>query len=530
MPKQQGRSRNGCITCKAKRLKCDETKPSCHQCSRRGTTCGGYPNFLRWRAVNNDCNQSDGNRRSGKRPSTKAMKPERLNDPVQENGDAPTQVAGSNSDWTPPTNILCQSTTVLPEPSGSSSAEENLNDMCSSLFIKKPTDPLDLGCFESAIAADTGGYDLTQIPISSLEATDAGLTSDNDIYQATANYEITVPADEFSKSSQTEDLPWHHETDLIEGHLAHVLESDDSYPTHQEALSQQRQIWDDGVATAIQEDFMSTLTVSELNRLKFLASTWLYRDVIARLTCTNLVTSMEVQPIDSYSSLSFYLDERQIDPLMGCGTALFPLIGSLVKLVRRVLGRAENRNSPAIISKAIGVRMAIEAWVPSVDSDSPNSYILDLVQTAEAYQYASPLLLRQAVPELPASCSMSKLAQKTPVFLATISPSSRTIHAQIFPLMIAGCEAFDEDDQKWVRQRWDLMSTRMMTTMIDRCRDITSEVWRRRDEFEIHHGLRDLIRVHQPCSLIGSFAMDSSTSYDALRVPNSSVDGMNIGR
>lgn len=39
----------GCITCKAKRLKCDETKPSCQQCHKRNVTCGGYKKDFKWR-------------------------------------------------------------------------------------------------------------------------------------------------------------------------------------------------------------------------------------------------------------------------------------------------------------------------------------------------------------------------------------------------------------------------------------------------------------------------------------------------
>lgn len=42
------RSRSGCITCKAKHLKCDETKPECKVCTSKGWTCGGYQRELRW--------------------------------------------------------------------------------------------------------------------------------------------------------------------------------------------------------------------------------------------------------------------------------------------------------------------------------------------------------------------------------------------------------------------------------------------------------------------------------------------------
>ncbi|KAK2060751.1 hypothetical protein LY76DRAFT_540378 [Colletotrichum caudatum] len=42
------RSRSGCVTCKAKHLKCDETRPACQQCTRKGIKCGGFAQGLRW--------------------------------------------------------------------------------------------------------------------------------------------------------------------------------------------------------------------------------------------------------------------------------------------------------------------------------------------------------------------------------------------------------------------------------------------------------------------------------------------------
>ncbi|OJJ03863.1 hypothetical protein ASPVEDRAFT_136312 [Aspergillus versicolor CBS 583.65] len=48
MPKTITRSRNGCAVCKSKRLKCDETKPSCSRCVRLGIACPGYLKPLKW--------------------------------------------------------------------------------------------------------------------------------------------------------------------------------------------------------------------------------------------------------------------------------------------------------------------------------------------------------------------------------------------------------------------------------------------------------------------------------------------------
>ncbi|OBS24800.1 hypothetical protein FPOA_05337 [Fusarium poae] len=42
------RSRSGCLTCRNKHLKCDETKPECQVCITRGVQCGGYQRGLRW--------------------------------------------------------------------------------------------------------------------------------------------------------------------------------------------------------------------------------------------------------------------------------------------------------------------------------------------------------------------------------------------------------------------------------------------------------------------------------------------------
>ncbi|KAL6235109.1 hypothetical protein BDW75DRAFT_230613 [Aspergillus navahoensis] len=40
----RSRSRNGCITCKIRHVKCDEIKPFCNQCQKSGRKCDGYDN------------------------------------------------------------------------------------------------------------------------------------------------------------------------------------------------------------------------------------------------------------------------------------------------------------------------------------------------------------------------------------------------------------------------------------------------------------------------------------------------------
>jgi hypothetical protein len=112
--------------------------------------------------------------------------------------------------------------------------------------------------------------------------------------------------------------------------------------------------------------------------------------------------------------------------------------------------------------------------------EDPTSHIQHSLQTAEAYRWATLLYLHQAVPEIP-SKSSAALAKRVLVYLATVPLSSRAVIVQIYPLTAAGCEAVEEEDREWVRQRWEAMAQRMVIGNIDRCAEVVKEVWDRRD-------------------------------------------------
>ncbi|KIW40703.1 uncharacterized protein PV06_07880 [Exophiala oligosperma] len=62
------KSRSGCVTCKRRRVKCDETKPLCRQCVSKNLECPGYDIRWRWstkheRSTNFDLQRSPTSRR-----------------------------------------------------------------------------------------------------------------------------------------------------------------------------------------------------------------------------------------------------------------------------------------------------------------------------------------------------------------------------------------------------------------------------------------------------------------------------------
>ena len=224
----------------------------------------------------------------------------------------------------------------------------------------------------------------------------------------------------------------------------------------------------------------------KLERLKFLTNAWVYMDVLARLTASD---DDESNDFDAALTNPFvtspFGDESHIDPLMGAASSLFPIIGRVANLVRKV--RRAERNSPTIISQAMELKKMLQAWDPPMVDENIEDDSVEIehsIQTAEAYRWATLLYLHQAVPEIPSEPS-AELGKKVMVLLATVPLSSRTVIVHIYPLMAASCEATDPEDRQWVHDRWSNMAIRMKIGIIDRCVEVVNEVWTRRDQYEL---------------------------------------------
>lgn len=232
----------------------------------------------------------------------------------------------------------------------------------------------------------------------------------------------------------------------------------------------------------------------ELPNLRFLANTWMYMDVLTRITCPNDQSGDLDLVVDlTFSSSNPEVEpDAHIDPLMGCANTLFPLIGRVADLVARVRRSPQKTNSPTIVSIGTELMAAIDRWTPSLSlSDLPakteetaraTPATSDLVQTANAYKWATLLLLYQTVPELPFRLSYAGIARKVLVYIATVPLSSKAVFFPIFPLMVAGCEVTDAEDRLWVRNRWHSLSSLNSSGIADRCLELTMEVWERRDD------------------------------------------------
>lgn len=223
-------------------------------------------------------------------------------------------------------------------------------------------------------------------------------------------------------------------------------------------------------------------------RMKFLCNTFIYMDVIARLTSLEEDNEFNFEEIlDTVNAPFGDLGQPfEVDPLLGCAASLFPLIGRVANLIQKV--RKTDVNSIPIISQAMELQQKIEQWQPPNRSlfeapEDPSSDVEHCLQTAEAYRWAILLYLHQAVPEIPSTTSRL-LARQVLVHIACVPVSSRATVVQIFPLLAASCEVESAEERDWVLDRWFNMINRLRIGNVDKCLEVVREVWRRRDAHE----------------------------------------------
>ncbi|OAP56777.1 hypothetical protein AYL99_08889 [Fonsecaea erecta] len=275
---------------------------------------------------------------------------------------------------------------------------------------------------------------------------------------------------------------------------------------------------------------MGQMTTQDANRLKFLCNTFVYMDVIARLTSLEEAPDLNFEDILSTVNSPFG-DQVEVDPLMGCATTLFPLIGRVANLIQRV--RKTESNSLTIVSTALELKERLLQWqVPSVlifeRPEDPNSEVQHSIQTAEAYRYATLLYLHQAVPEIPSDPAAS-LAKKVLVTLASVPLSSRATIVHIFPLFAASCEVTDPDDRTWVMQRWQAMIRRLKIGNVNSCWNVVQEVWARRDAYEEEKSSRLLRQYASRGVPGGNFVPPVLDMPPALKRKSHTVDSLGLG-
>jgi len=223
--------------------------------------------------------------------------------------------------------------------------------------------------------------------------------------------------------------------------------------------------------------------------MTLLSDTCVYMDGLSRLV--NAATAVKGYEFSSEAALeenfrqTLHPTSHPADPWMHSAGSLYPLMNRAADLCCAAR-TGDSFVFPIIFGDAVSLRHRLENWVPNKEfGSSCRVYVSALVaeyiiHTAEAYRYATILYLQQAIPGLPGA-DREEVTRKVFDHLAVVPSISTITFVQIFPLFIAGCEANEVEDRKWVQERWTVMIARMRVRNVSKCWEITQEVWRRRD-------------------------------------------------
>ncbi|OJJ38243.1 hypothetical protein ASPWEDRAFT_105483, partial [Aspergillus wentii DTO 134E9] len=593
---KQSKSRNGCTTCKTKRLKCDESKPTCLQCKKRNVQCGGYKKDFKWRpfeetnigskattktkkedSVSTTMTQSTLARQSPLRydesQSIQGSPPKPVGIPPRNSNDSPAKQKDLASSWGEllgHPNMDCfddQNTTSSLthfSPPDQSPWLSDLLPAASDLDMNSEEPPFEISLQHSPRNSDGFSFSAlleednedveemvqqtnpgvkpwilqfsgknTSSPKGSKNATASiyrepsfdvaspemlivrydrftcGILSVKDgmnenpwrtliwplAKDSPALYHAIFALTAFHSSKESPELRVHG-VDHMRKSITFMVQDIQNMKTDA-ALATSLALafadtWDQHTQTCIQHlrgakalvsqvlrfGIQNGMQGADLERVRFLYNTWLYMDVIARLTSREECSDQEMDFSISHLSND---SVHEIDPLMGCAATLFPLINRVTLLIQQV--RKSESNSLSLVSQAIELKGLLEQWEPPrwfEPPEDPTSEVQHSIQIAYAYRWATLLYLHQAVPEMPSEPT-SVLAKRVLILLATVPPSSRTTIIQMFPLLAAGCEA-EQEDRTWVLERWTSIQSRLMLGAIDRCIDVVQEVWSRQDK------------------------------------------------
>lgn len=538
----------GCTSCKKSRIKCDEIKPACTQCTARRVECGGYQKDLVWRSFREESKRpfrTDRERRSRtnavayhfsrqKTPGPAKLKESRFADDVS------TLPSASYNRYlhlasAPSTNqVKCglslrgdatydrqRRGPVVVRPIHDSVVRRS--NISSHAIECTPTEDAILGELRYDIPASISPCPAERLTIRFHRET-AGILSINDgphenpwrtlMWHMAANSDALYHALLAMAALHGSSCDPHlrtigvlHTTEsirrlMIEMHnvsweqtlaTALALALGETWyhrtSTGMNHLKGVRQIVLEALAKRQQSMQLGLLTILDAKRVKFLVNTYVYLYAIACLTSTE-----DYDVVDLYSMVNAVNQPsadggHEIDPLMGCATTLFPLLGRVASIIRRV--RRAPMNSPKDHSEANELKECLLHWeAPAVcisgQSEDLNIEAQHALLTAEAYRRAVLLHLELAVVEL-SSTSPTQQAMAILTMLAATPLSSRTVIVQIFPLLICSCEVTSVEDRLWVTQRWQAMIDRLAIVNVASCWEVVKEVWKRRDAWQEAH-------------------------------------------
>ncbi|EPS30032.1 hypothetical protein PDE_04982 [Penicillium oxalicum 114-2] len=437
----KGRSKTGCITCRRRKKKCDETKPACLNCQKNAVVCEGYPPKEIWKS---------GRQRMADAARTQSMAVVPRGLPLLIDG-IETEIDRRfldhfvygfsrvltliNDDSNPFKEIL------LPMATQHRGLMHSL--MCLSGSHLSGLDPepklkeRKYHHFHRAI------QDLKDnITVRSSRTT--GVSEDTEAAPDTHQEEELLVEDPIIASTIALSL-----NTICEG------ETNGEYRPHMDAaryllLSQQPR----------NEKFR-----------QFIVEFFQYHDI------SNALTSLDRRPAMMQEGLRLpdFVPGAQAGNFLGVFDGLFNYISQITQLRDRIRQRFNEGYEPAVdyqtLSEAVQIDTAIRTWRTSHDEETPNWYL------AQLYRQSTWVYLYRTIRPSRPSEKISQVVEDGLAYLDLLPQDAGAYSIVLMPLFLLGCSAFVPKQRERIAQGFETLKSYSNLRNIEPAFQVVSRVW-----------------------------------------------------
>ncbi|PGH36067.1 hypothetical protein GX50_01079 [[Emmonsia] crescens] len=423
----KGRSKTGCITCRRRKKKCDESKPSCFNCQKNAVVCEGYPMKEIWKSGKQKLEEAV-------RRNSLAAIPRGL--PILIDGietdidrrfldhfvfDFSRVLTLINDDSNPFKEIL------LPMATQHRGLMHSL--MCLSGSHLSTRDPEPRFKERKHYHFDRAITNLRMIIASRAETTD----------------EPELPVDD----------------PMIASTLALCLkticegETQGEYRSHMDATRY----------------FLRNHPPKNEKFKQFIIEFFQYHDI------SNSLTTLDRRPICLTGDLRLpdFVPHAQAGALLGIFDGLFHYISEITVLRDRIRQRIMQGIEPSVdyqtLSEAVSIDSSIRAWEPIYPADNPNWF------AAQLYRQSTWVYLYRTMRPSRPSEKISQVVDDGLLFLDQLPIDAGANSIMLMPLFLLGCSAFESKQRERIKRGFDSLQAYSSLRNIGPALRVVEKVW-----------------------------------------------------
>ncbi|EGE80495.1 OefC protein [Blastomyces dermatitidis ATCC 18188] len=423
----KGRSKTGCITCRRRKKKCDETRPSCLNCQKNAVFCEGYPVKEIWK--------------SGK---------QKMEEEVRKNYLAaiprglPTLIDGIETDVDRRflDHFVFDFSRVLTLINDDSNPFKE---------ILLPMATQHRGLMHSLMCL-SGSHLSTRDPEPQFKE-----RKHYHFDQAITDLRMIIT----SRAGTTDEPELPVNDPMIAATLALCLkticegETRGEYRSHMDATRY----------------FLRTHPPKNIKFKQFIIEFFQYHDI------SNSLTTLDRRPLCLTGDLRLpdFVPHAQAGALLGIFDGLFHYISEITILRDRIRQRIIHGIEPWIdyqtLSEAVSIDSSIRAWEPIYPPDNPNWY------AAQLYRQSTWVYLYRTMRPSRPSEKISRVVDDGLVFLDQLPIDAGANSIMLMPLFLLGCSAFETKQRERIKRGFDSLQAYSSLRNIEPALRVVEKVW-----------------------------------------------------